>query len=722
MDISVLEHGAAKPAVEFPHFPVPFQAVIWRNWGMVPRERIARALGASVEELDKQAALLGLEPDDSMCKIWLERGYQTIIRQNWHLLDYEQILTLLDWTPERLAFILREDDFLWIKMGAMKPVVNPPKIGELTPEQLEKTVAAAAFIAKCDPQPMRKELPFDFIDAISPVGPPANSAPGLRMIYSFSAPYGDPLLDPNIEPFPDNHLKAYAAAGVNALFLPGVLYSLVPWLGEDNPLSEGWQTRISTLRSLCRRMAANGIKLILYFNEPRALPESFFADKPEWKGIKAKSSNIYSLCTSNPEVLEALRNAIARLFTLAPELGGLFCITMSENLTNCWSKSSLANPPECPRCAPRGPGKVVSEVVHAFFEGARSVKPDADIYAWSWAWVPPWDAELIASLPKEVKLLCVSETQLKTMVGGCEGYIADYSISKPGPGPLSQKNWKIAQENGIGVAAKVQINNTWELSAVPYIPVPGLVEEHLNNLRSIGVNNFMLSWTLGGYPGGNLRLLVKSKVQIAKEDFGPAAGKVLEAYDKFDAGFRHFPFDGCSTIYTAPQNYGPADILFDKTTGYSGSMVGFPYDALTSWRGTYPEDVFENEFGILCEYWAAGLKCLKEAEALLPAGSKAAYEDLSSVANASYCHLRSTYLQICYVRRRDSGDKSALAPIIQEEFELAVRMLSLIRNDSRLAFEASNHYYYTEQALKEKMLNCRRLLKELGIEPIMPKA
>ena len=399
---------------------------------------------------------------------------------------------------------------------------------------------------------------------------------------------------------------------------------------------------------------------------------------------------------------------------MVPELGGIFCITMSENLTNCWSKSSVENPPSCPRCAPRGPAAVVADVLKAFVEGARMGNPDAEIYAWSWAWVPPWDETLIAGLPEGVKLLCVSETRLPTAVGGYEGTISDYSISKPGPGPISRKNWKLAREHGIELGAKVQVNNTWEMSAVPYIPVPGLVEEHLTHLRNLGVTNFMLSWTLGGYPGGNLRLLTKTSRQIAKEDFGAAADMVLAAYSCFDEGFRHFPFNGTSTIYVAPQNYGPVDLLYLEPTGYRATMIGFPYDDLTGWRGNYyPEEVFEQEFQFLCDQWATGLACLEHAKGMITPKEQAAFEDLWSVANAAYCHFRSTLMQIRFVRLRNAGKKVELAAVVKEEQELALRQLKLIRLDSRLAFEASNHYYYTEQTLKEKLLNCRWILQQL---------
>ena len=80
------------------------------------------------------------------------------------------------------------------------------------------------------------------------------------------------------------------------------------------------------------------------------------------------------------------------------------------------------------------------------------------------------------------------------------------------------------------------------------------------------------------------------------------------------------------------------------------------------------------------------------------------------MAEASYCHFRSTYLQVCFVRRRAAGDTAALRKIVLEEEELALRLLRLLRADSRLGFEASNHYYYTQNSLLEKVFNCRRLL------------
>ena len=53
------------------------------------------------------------------------RSYITIIRRNWHLLPYDQLLQLLNWTPAHMEYMLREDDFLFIKLGSHKPKCEP---------------------------------------------------------------------------------------------------------------------------------------------------------------------------------------------------------------------------------------------------------------------------------------------------------------------------------------------------------------------------------------------------------------------------------------------------------------------------------------------------------------------------------------------------------------------------------------------------------------------
>jgi len=391
-----------KKALATPHFPTRMQAVIWRNWGLVPVERLALVLGASEEQIREAASDLGLEVSQTGNEaIWLERGYITIIRANWHLLPVEQLLELLGWTEDRLAFTLKEDDFLWIKLGSLKPWTESVKYRVLNESEQERTrLIRESTAALSDGR--QAEKPFDFLNqyrkpamrenvrvrepghgeirldiswtieapsghpvldsalerfvtklernwgakwtvrkasALSPneeINPvmrieivPDSSqltedhlivagtdtltiraaaetgimrglqwlagqaceghAPYLmageyrrttkfdmRIIYSYGAVYGDPLLTPELDPFPEALLERLSDAGVNGIWLQSVLYNLVPLAGLPEELSLNWEQRIAGLRFLADRAAKYGIGVYLYCNEPRSMPVSFF--------------------------------------------------------------------------------------------------------------------------------------------------------------------------------------------------------------------------------------------------------------------------------------------------------------------------------------------------------------------------------------------------------------------------------------------------------------
>jgi hypothetical protein len=295
----------------------------------------------------------------------------------------------------------------------------------------------------------------------------------------------------------------------------------------------------------------------------------------------------------------------------------------------------------------------------------------------------------------------------------------DYSISQVGPSEQSLRLWRHAQARGLRTVAKVQINTSWELSAVPYLPVPDLVEQHLGNLRQAGVNGLMLSWTVGGYPGGNLALLNHSSAALAATRFGrKAAPLIQQAWRAFSTAFREFPF-ACGVLYHAPVNTGPANLLYPSPTGYAATMVqGFPYDDLKAWRNIYPEDVFEEQFRTLSEGWRHGLDLLERARPLVPRAKRKHFADLDLVARAAYCHYRSTYLQVRFVRTRDRGLPAAaqatiMHPLLDEEIELARTLHGIVQQDSRIGFEAANHYSYTSNDLMEKVIQCEWLRQRL---------
>ena len=72
-------------------------------------------------------------------------------------------------------------------------------------------------------------------------------------------------------------------------------------------------------------------------------------------------------------------------------------------------------------------------------------------------------------------------------------------------------------------------------------------------------------------------------------------------------------------------------------------------------------------------------------------------------------------MQIRFIRARDNGfDKKVMAECVREEMVLALKLHDIVRRDSRIGFEASNHYYYTLNDLREKVISCAGILEKLN--------
>src|SRR5438132_327536 len=107
---SNLPMGSAPPPVAARHFPDRLHAYVWRNWSLVPTARLAKVIGAKPAEVLSIGKAMGLSDPPAISAMQHRRSYLTVIRRNWHLLPYSQLLELLGWTEEQMAYTLREDD------------------------------------------------------------------------------------------------------------------------------------------------------------------------------------------------------------------------------------------------------------------------------------------------------------------------------------------------------------------------------------------------------------------------------------------------------------------------------------------------------------------------------------------------------------------------------------------------------------------------------------
>ncbi len=737
-----LPMGSAPAPVALPHFPDRVHAFVWRNWQLVPPERMATVIGATRGEVVKLGRRMGLQGPPRISRLQQRRSALTVIRRNWHLLPYDQLLQLLGWTAEQMAFALREDDFLFVKLGNLKPRCE--RLEYRAPDQrtLEREGEMARLVKAELPDgvgPTREPL-FSFVEELSrPPKAGAKAAPGPsrfqpRYCYSYFALYGDPLLEPDLDPYPDGYLARLAACGVDGVWLQGMLSRLAPFAWDPRQ-SDRYEARLENLRRLVGRARRHGVGVYLYLNEPRSLPLSFFARRPELRGVT--ESDYATLCTSIPAVRDYLTAAMATICRAVPDLAGFFTISGSENLTNCWSHGGGTG---CPRCGQRRPSEVIAELHAALHAGIRLAGGPQRLIAWDWGWQDAWVEDIIARLPAEVMFMSVSEWSIPISRGGVNTEVGEYSISTVGPGPRATRHWEWARRRGLKTLAKVQCGNTWELSAVPYIPAVANVARHAANLSAAGVDGVMLGWTLGGYPSPNLEVMARTSPavptgaaerpeailqRVATERVGPAlAPALVRAWTNLSTAFSEFPYHG-GVVYNAPMQLGPANLLWGEPTGYRATMVGFPYDDLDGWRAVYPAEAFIGQLekvasGFERAHTELAATLQKQKAQLTSDQARAAARELT-VIEAAGVHFRSTANQARFVRARQqlreaktTTDRAALGAelerLLRQEIDLARRLCGIQGRDSRIGFEASNQYYYVPVDLAEKVVNCQDLL------------
>ena len=171
---TVLPEGCAKAPIEAHYFPDRLHTFVWRNWNLVKTATLAEILDTSVENVEDMARSMGLPPSAEVPAQMTSRGYITLIRRNWHLLPYDQLLELVEMTPEKLATTLREDDFLWIKLGLLKPKCEPLHYTE--PDEAARRRAAE----------IKHLVEEEFGDALQQPGEPRFS-----FVEQLSAPLND---------------------------------------------------------------------------------------------------------------------------------------------------------------------------------------------------------------------------------------------------------------------------------------------------------------------------------------------------------------------------------------------------------------------------------------------------------------------------------------------------------------------------------------------------
>ena len=291
--------------------------------------------------------------------------------------------------------------------------------------------------------------------------------------------------------------------GVNGVWLHVVLRDLAPGGTAFPEFGADHERRLANLRALVERAKKYGIGVYLYMNEPRAMPAAFFKNRPEMAGVR--EGEFTALCTSHPAVRQWMGDALAHVFREVPDLGGVYAITASENLTNCASHGDWRS---CEHCKARSDADIIAEVVAVIEEGVHRGNPKANVIVSDWGWRGHGDARGHHRALAEIGLADVGQRmgpadrarrdqdQGRRILDlrGRTGAAGRRGIGRP------------PRQAGLKTAAEIQFNNTCEIASMPYLPVMDLVAEHCHNLAPAKLDGMLIGWTMGGYPSPNFQL------------------------------------------------------------------------------------------------------------------------------------------------------------------------------------------------------------------------
>jgi len=721
----------------------PLHKLLVRTNGLLSVDRIAGFLGVTPDVVRGWLQELGL-PDTDVLDF--ERAFPLLMRRTHDILSDGDVARLLGMSEEQCRQATMDMDFLDVKLGG-----KPESIPSMDVSASDIAQVAQVFREYAGPYLADHadwERPFSFLESFSDIESSAQtgvepqdvSGIDLRMMYSYTATHGDFLLTGE-DFYSEAILSRLRNRSVNAGWMPAILRDMAP-SSVFPEFGKGHEIRLANLKKQVEQAAKYGIRIFLYFNEPRFMPGEFFEKYPECRGMQAHKSGYYGMCTSDERVRQWLRESTEFVFRAVPGLGGVVLITASEYETNCYSHryegsmtiddglGLIRSEPMCPKCEQRGPQVVLADTATLMNEGVQAAGSDAQVIQWFWGWDSVMGTEgikeAIRLLPKQVAAMVDWAKHTTFEVQGKKAQIGEYTLAYVTPSEFAQELIKTAKEFGLKVYSRCALATTVEMNALPYLPVFQNVETLIRSLREWKVDGLLGCWIFGGYPGRSMEMLGYRNDEhpaqsLALKYYGEAADEALRAWECFSNGMKYFPTI-VSVLYGSALNPGPGLRFPLDPEPWRYGMVAMATEQIEEMSQPLGSEAVIWGFRQVAESFSDGLAHLRTAVA---DSDRAEWTEENArdyrICQACMHHLVSAanYSEFILVRNKwleNPGDQSVrgrLLEIMHDELENSKAMLNLAKQDSRIGYEGAIGYFYTPMEIIEKMYDL-----QCGIEDV----
>lgn len=576
--------------------------------------------------------------------------------------------------------------------------------------------------------------------------------------------YGDEILDEQHK-FDAEYFNSVREGGYTAIWIRGQLRDLVTF--EEGPhWDNNNEQRIEALHRIIEQGQKAGVKVYLYFNEPKGFFEGdpIFESYPELKGVYHEFSQDpmvkgfepeYPFCTQCSFTATYLTGGFAQLFARCPEIAGVILITTSEILSHCFSNiaETVACQEEfkefriqCPSCQESNGIDTIVDIITKIRDGIRQSSSTAKIIAWNWSWgrheAPP-QKQMIRNLPSDVIIQCDMQRGGKKWVDDVEMLVDEYSFSYLGPSPLFIETAEVARQTDHELWAKLMVNVTHEFLVVPYLPLPFRLAKKMIAVRDFGASGLMGCWNYGGDATTWMAQLA-SKVfktddfgiedidaevhAIARRVYGAENAELAyRAWNIFDAAFEYFPFE-MTLIYFGPHMHGTGLewIFAPEETPMPWYWVpngGRATNNLSEWCANFTPGQVIEFLTKLTDGWRNGVENLAGAFAVEDAfdaipnfdelTGRAGFEDFC-IARTIYLHFMSSIAfikfrlaTIAFFKGEQTGmQRDIIGSLLQQEKPRIRAMRQVIQAYPKIpAAEEAQRMLYTVEDLDQKLDN-----------------
>jgi hypothetical protein len=555
----------------------------------------------------------------------------------------------------------------------------------------------------------------------------------------------DELLD-EIDYYPGDYLNKLAHDGINGLWLTIEFKdicktSLTPVIDPDR------ERRLEKLRTTVAKCRRYGIKVFLFCIEPRVMkPGSPLLKAHPELGSKTSRPGSLLFCPFSDAAQTYLYEAMHDIFTQTPNLGGLINISFGERSTTCLSGVDENWQVACPTCSKKKLGEILSASLSPMERGMHAANPDAKLI--SWLYVPgngtgrqrplaPLTGIARHTPPGVICQYNFESDGTKEQLGK-DRHAGDYWLSYVGPSAAFKNIAAAAVEGGVEMGAKLQACNSFEVSTVPYVPVPGNLYKKYQEMRRLGVTSVMQCWYIGNMPSVMNRAAAsvlpfmpeglsedEFLLELAARDWGSAhAGDVVRAWRLFAEAYDNYPLTNAFQYY-GPMHDGIVWPLHLKPVHKNLSAV---------WKLEFPPsgdrigECFSGSHSLeemleLCKHlsgtWQKGLDGLLKLKPLF-ADDPARQQDFT-VAEALGIQFRSGYNTLRFYHLREellygSADErpetlAHLRDIVNEEISNSEKMAALCAINPFLGFQAeAEGYTYSPAELRWRVERLRNTL------------